>query len=84
MTWSHSLSSQVEAAPEVWRFEDFPLEPPKGSPVSLATYQKFKKSYLNTPVEKCYLTTDELEELRAQGCRSWKQYLLRVNLGNFE
>ena len=75
---------QVEEEPLVWTAEDFPPEPPKGSPVSLATYQRFKQSYLNTAVENCYLTPDELEHLRAQGCRSWKQYLLRANLGNFE
>ena len=75
--------TQVEDS-QVWTARDFPPEPPRNSKVSLSTYQRFRDVYLGSQVEECYLTSNELQDLREQGCRSWKQYLLRVNLRNFE
>lgn len=84
LCFSEQWCVQVEEEAKVWRFEDFPPEPPKGSRVSLATYQRFKSTYLHTEVEECYLTPEELDKLQAGSCGLWKQYLLRVNLRNFE
>ena len=65
---------------DTWEASDFPSDPPRDCGLSLVEYQSFKARLLHRPILQRRGITDA--QLRAQGCRSWKQYLLRLYLSN--
>ena len=72
------------AKPDTWTAEHFPSEPPKDFTISLVDWQDFKYTLMGQEVMDCWLSPEELKTMQAEECRSWKQYLMRVTLSNWE
>ena len=68
---------------EVWVAQNFPSTPPSDSGVSEEAYREFVDAFIGQPIEPCWLEADCLERSQALGL-SWKTYLMRVSLDNWD
>lgn len=73
-------STTAEPQVDVWEPSDFPAQAPEEYLLSHVQYQHFKSVFIGKPVQKCWVTAEQLE---SQGCHSWKEYVLLLSLANY-